>query len=212
MLQDPQLKIKEPHSIRWLSLKIAVETVFKTYPSVVVALAEIGQSNLTASGLHKYFVKEKTALLTAFMLDVHEKISIFTQQLQKENIVFSELKPLFEASIAGVKSLYSGGEHYTSMKSILDEGEGNIKGVQLSNHNAERQDLLKLMKKYIDRLCLHMSDRLTENNGNIVTDFGAILEPKLFNDDLADNAVDELEEFYGSQKVSEVGNRDFIEY
>ena len=92
------------------------------------------------------------------------------------------------------------------MKRILDEDEGKIKGVQLSNHNAERQDLLKIMTKYIDRLCVHMSNRLTENNGNIVTDFGAILEPKHFNDDLADTAVDELATFYGAQKVAEVGN------
>ena len=34
LLEDPELKIKEPYSIRWLGLKRAVEAVFKSYAAV----------------------------------------------------------------------------------------------------------------------------------------------------------------------------------
>lgn len=40
LLNDPVLRIKEPHTVTWLSIRSAV---YMCYPSVVAALCEIGE-------------------------------------------------------------------------------------------------------------------------------------------------------------------------
>lgn len=67
VLQDPSLRMKEPHAVRWLSLRNAVAAVHRSYASVVTTLSELGAEGVTtAEALFKYFHNEQTALLTAF--------------------------------------------------------------------------------------------------------------------------------------------------
>ena len=105
VFDDPLLKIKEPHHIRWLSLRNAVAAVFKTYPSVVSTLSELGMDNAVAHSLHTYFKSEKTALICAFMYDVHEILAIFSCALQKDDIIFSEVMPQLDITIASLEQL-----------------------------------------------------------------------------------------------------------
>lgn len=64
LLDEPGLMIKEQHSIKWLGLKMAVETF-----SGVKYLLCLGEVSV------------------AFMLDVHEVNGVLNVQLQKQSIV-----------------------------------------------------------------------------------------------------------------------------
>ena len=74
MLEEPELSMKEPHSIRWLGLKEAVEAVYESYASVLSTLSKFAaEKHSAAKGLYKYFCSYKVALIIAFMLDVHSE-------------------------------------------------------------------------------------------------------------------------------------------
>ena len=62
LLEEPEITIKEPHSIRWLGLKRAVEAVYESYESLLATLSKMASENSTAKGLYKYFSTYKTAL------------------------------------------------------------------------------------------------------------------------------------------------------
>ncbi len=50
ILELPQLKYAEVHSVRWLSLEKAVSAVYRTYPALCMALAHEATTNPTAKG------------------------------------------------------------------------------------------------------------------------------------------------------------------
>ena len=91
LLHEPDLFIKEPHSIRWLGLRNAVSTVFETYGSVLVTLSKfVAEKNPVAIGLLKYFCSYKAALVIAFVLDVHDELAVLSCEIQKENLLFRD--------------------------------------------------------------------------------------------------------------------------
>lgn len=105
IFEDKDLKIKEPHAVHWLSLRSAVEAVNRCYSSTVATLAKLGISNCIAKSLHKYFNNTKNALLTSFILDMHNEIAGFSCDLQKDNLIFSEVMPLLESTQAKLMEL-----------------------------------------------------------------------------------------------------------
>ena len=97
LLNEPELSVKDPHSVRCLRLKNAVEAVFESYASILATLSKFAaEKSAVANGLLKYFSSYKVVLVTAFMWDVHTELSIFSCSLQKQNLSFSEINPLLE--------------------------------------------------------------------------------------------------------------------
>ena len=60
-----------------------------------------------------------------------------------------------------------------------------------------------LMKNYIDKLKENITDRLTHQNGDIIHNLGAIYEPTVFDEELANEAINDLAKFYGTAKTVE---------
>ena len=83
LLGEPDLSVKEPYSIRWMGMKNAVEAVYYSYESVLATLSSFAsEDNAQAKGLLKYFSRDKTVLLVACLLDVHEIIGMLSLSLQ----------------------------------------------------------------------------------------------------------------------------------
>ena len=101
ILDEPDLTIKEPHSIRWLGLRNAVLAVYEGYGALLATLSSFeAEGNSEANGLVKYFSQYKIVLLVSFLLNVHEVLAILSSQLQKKSLVFSEYQPLIDATYA----------------------------------------------------------------------------------------------------------------
>lgn len=98
LLNEPEISIKEPHSIRWLGLRNAVNAVYSSYNSVCATLS-FAAENATASGLLKYFTNYTIVLLVAFMLDIHDELGILSKELQKQAIISSEVESLLDDTL-----------------------------------------------------------------------------------------------------------------
>ena len=205
VLEDPKLKIKEPHSVRWLALRNAVEAVYKCYPSIVSALGEIGDTNVVAKVLYKYFSQSKICLLVSFMLDVQTQLAVLSTEFQRRNLLFSEIKPILEANINALVAMKDGGKHYKDMVDNLTQTGGNLKGVELTGWENCQIEISNVLKTYLDSLCENLNNRISQNNGDLLTDFGMIFEPGLFDEELADIAIEDLANFFGTPKVVKSG-------
>ena len=89
------------------------------------------------------------------------------------------------------------------MKADLGE-QKSLKGVILTamNHK-ESEDLSKLVTRYIDCLVDNLKGRLASSDGDVITNFGHVLEPLIFNEELADMAIEDLATLYGQDKATQ---------
>ena len=181
VLDEPELSMKEPHSIRWLGIKEAVEAVYESYASVLSTLSKFAaEKNSAAKGLYKYFCSYKVALIIAFMLDVHSEMGILSKQFQKQNFLFSEIQPLLDGTLSKLNSMTTvDGEGLKDMKREIQvtDDEVKFKGEKLSfgvNMDTEFQNL---RQSYIKSLKSNIKHRLRKDDGDIFSDLGKVLEP-----------------------------------
>lgn len=210
---EPELTIKEPHSIRWLGLKNAVEAVYESYSSVLATLSNYAaEKNSTALGLHKYFAQYKTVVLVSFMLDIHDVLAMLCQQLQKKNLAFREIQPLMEATIAKLNFLESGaGNAEKNMRDCIElrEEEGNtaayLNGEKLKKYSENIEIELKNLKTtYISSLKKNIRHRFKNEDSEIFKDFSLLLEPvvvNVANSGESEEALEAIGLLYGSDQV-----------
>ena len=122
LLQEPDLSIKEPYSIRCLGLRNALHAV-ESYASVLATLSKFtAEKNVVAKGLYKYFCSYKVALVIVFVLDIHNELAILSCEMQKKNLLFSEVISLLEGTLSKINTLeITGGQSFTDMKSVIEK-------------------------------------------------------------------------------------------
>ena len=101
VLDQPTLKCKEAKDVRWLSHDMAIKSIIRTYPALLVSLdreaSERGEP--TARGL-LVFVKSYKFLACAYLLsDILLHLSRLSRIFQKQNIDFSLIQPCLHNAI-----------------------------------------------------------------------------------------------------------------
>ena len=122
ILNEPDLTIKEPHSIRWLGLKNAVLAVYESYGLLLATLSSFAaEGKPQAKGMFKYFCQYKTVTFVSLLLDVHEVLAKLSSELQKRNLVFCEYQPLIDVTYAQLEHLETNdGSALSAMKNCIE--------------------------------------------------------------------------------------------
>ncbi|XP_052233429.1 zinc finger protein 862-like [Dreissena polymorpha] len=218
ILKEPEIKIKEPYSISWLGLKNAVSAVFESFGSVLATLSKFAaEKNSVAKGLLKYFSSYKVALAIAFILDVHNELAVLSCELQKKNLLFSEIKPVMDATVSKLSSLEAtDGKCLTSMKTdieITDDG-AFFSGEKLKYHDNMGSEFATVRKDYIKRMKKNISDRFRKTDSDHYNDFCTLFEPQQINistQEECNEALESLSTFYGYEKTVKVIDGNLIE-
>ncbi|XP_053392615.1 zinc finger protein 862-like [Mercenaria mercenaria] len=207
LLNEPEISIKEPHSIRWLGLKRSVEVVYDCFGSLLAALSNLATENSTAKGLFKYFSTYKTALLIGLMLDIHTELGILSCNMQQQSLVFSDVFPLIEGTVGKLEYMKSheGNGLYEMRKTIdiSDDSGPSYNGEPLKNYKKEKSDsefeTVKLA--YIDSLTNNIKKRIRKDDSVVLSSLGLLLEPLSFT--ISDqNALQCITKLYYEPKVT----------
>lgn len=214
LLNEPELTIKEPHSIRWLGLLKAVEAVYWSYGSVLATLSKYAEEKQPAAhGLYKYFSEYKTVLLVGFMLDVHESIAVLSQELQKQSIVFSEVQPMMEATIGKLEFLKTkDGKRLKDIKECIimktdDSGStvASLSGEKLKKFSETAcSEFDSIRQRYVSKLIKNIQSRFKKEDSDIFKDLSLLLEPLTVNAASESDCKESLESlgsFYGQEKT-----------
>ena len=183
LLDEPNIAIKEPHSIRWLGLKKSVEVVYDCYGSLLAALSNLAIENLTAMGLFKYFSSYKTALLIGLMLDIHTELGVLSCHLQERNLIFSDVFPLIEGTIARLEYMKpTEGNGLSDMRQsieISEDSQLSFKGKKLKNYKKEGSDSEFETDKceYLTNLANNIRKSIRKDDSELLCSLGALLEP-----------------------------------
>lgn len=100
-----------------------------------------------------------------------------------------------------MEELKSGAKHFQEICGQFDTSN-SIKGLDFSRDTeSAKTQVMALMDRYINGLKEHLSDRLTQQDGDTLCNFSAAFT-------LADGAIDDLSQLYGTSKVTKVVNKD----
>ena len=119
VLNEPQLKYKEIHQIRWLSFYKALETLYLTWDSLVIFFEQEIAKGLDKDGKIKGYVKKRTeyefVATIHMMMDVMPNIMELTLVFKKKDLDCSVVTPVAEACIREITK-YRNGEETTSKR------------------------------------------------------------------------------------------------
>lgn len=106
----PEVKLKEPKNVRWLSLYEAVSAVFKSFGSIVAAVEHIAEkknylNSVKAKGLLTKMKAADFSYLLSVILDVLEPVKKLNLIFQQRNVIFSKINAMVSSCIEELENL-----------------------------------------------------------------------------------------------------------
>ena len=183
IMEEPQLKLKDPISVRWLAMENAVSTIHKCYGSIVSYLQSNDGKNtvgdVIADGLLKEVLHYKFPAFTAVLSDILCVIGQLSKQLQAENLDLTEILPQKDSALGrlnGLKEIKGQceSEFYSQISS--NGSKMYYKGIPLTHAN-EKSQIEKLKISYIDSVSQKVDSRIASDP---VLEAFSVLEPQSF--------------------------------
>ncbi|XP_070546128.1 uncharacterized protein C17orf113-like [Ptychodera flava] len=103
------LSLKQPCSVRWLSLSRAVKAIKCNWPALIMELDEDPRNNPTADGILRQIKQFSVVALTHTLSDVLPVMERLNLVFQREDVNLSVVKPVVSATIASLAELRRNG-------------------------------------------------------------------------------------------------------
>lgn len=104
VLEDPCIKYREIHSVRWLSFYNSVEAIYRTMDSLLTYLTESSAKDAVASGLKKKIANDFFISMTYHLLDILKPIMKLNLFFQKKDVDIGNVKPAVDTCIRNLKA------------------------------------------------------------------------------------------------------------
>ena len=105
VLEDPVLRVKEVHSVRWLSFFMALETVYRTIDSLITFFQSRPVSDAKAAGLKKKVGQELFLRILYGMMDWLQPIMTLSQFFQRKGVDISVVKTNVNSCLRDLESM-----------------------------------------------------------------------------------------------------------
>ena len=162
ILEEPILKIKEVHSVRWLSYFDALSTVYRSLESLLSYFAQIEQNkDPKAAGLKKKIASEKFISITYMMMDAMAPVTILSQFFQTEDIDVGLVQVKLNFCIQDLKKVKNLNSPY--LKKLNDDLKS---GFFKNEHKVTKPvfNLKTITEEFVDNLIENIENRFPEND------------------------------------------------
>ena len=175
ILDEPNLKIKEVHEVRWLSTYIAVSTVFRTLDSLLTFFTT--DTDAKSKGYAKKLIQHDFIASTYLLMDVLPVISEMCLVFQKENLDISQGKVQVDHTKSALNKLKSDEAEYSYLKQLSDEHltleQGKV--VFKNNHIVQGKRNIETIKvKFIDQILQKLDERFPDDDSNVIYAFSIL--------------------------------------
>ena len=86
LLEEPSLRYREVHQVRWLSFYEALDAVYRTLDSLITYLTSVSNSDPAAAGIKKRVGQELFISITYSMMDILQPIMKLCLVFQKQDL------------------------------------------------------------------------------------------------------------------------------
>ena len=178
ILDEPQLKVKECHEIRWLSFYEAVQTVYRIWLSLVQCFGAEEDKKALSKRLTDY----RFVFCLHLLMDILPSLALMSLVLQKTDVDISSVRPALNGVIDTIKGAKAGSGHsksyyqreFKEKKVVSKDKDGKVKsitfkGVKLGiGHSKEVNDI---RTKFCDDLLSNIQSRFPRDSLDIATSF-----------------------------------------
>ena len=227
ILNDPQLKIKECHQIRWLAFMEAVRTVLECWKSIREYFRKTKDENKKDSKaleFYKTFSEYKFVAVLYMLMDILPSVSTFSMVLQKRDLDVSSVFPALKGLEDDIQKAKEGNGQYqkkflTMLDVKRDKESKKILTVsfkdQLLNFEKDMRkitdELKEIRTQFCDQLLANLKTRFPTDKRDMTCAFGALAmrtlpflkveERKTFGDDKLETILNH----FGNDKLNEKG-------
>lgn len=168
VLDEPILRCREVHAIRWLSFFLALETVYRTLDSLITLFETNSATNAKANGLKKKVGQELFIKLTYCLLDWLQPIMRLGQYFQKQDIDLSVAKVNVDFAIKDMEKMRDADTStdcpllFYTQKLDHDLHDGIFKGHRVAKNAAHFENVkTQFLQNMIDNLKARFPDSET---------------------------------------------------
>ena len=127
LLQQPQLKYVDVHSVRWLSMESAVCILYRTYAALYNTLSDIGSNgDVVAKSLFNDISQFKFIALTHLLMDILPFLGRLSKVFQSDSLDFSKIAPMVESTCKSLRDLIEcEGVFVDKLNEFVEKSENN---------------------------------------------------------------------------------------
>ena len=172
--------LKEPCSVRWLSLSKAVESVFENWHTLILSLGEeAAHGNSVLDGLLRQIKCYKFIAIMHMMKDVLPVMDRLSKSFQVENIALATVKPRVTGAKLQLAALRDKlGEAEEQFGQEFSRGR-SYKGQTLTYSNQTNIDAYKDIRiAFLQDLISNLENQFPENDLDVLSAFATVFEVK----------------------------------
>ena len=171
--------VKQPCSVRWLSMGRAVKSIKEMLPALVYEIEEeaADRNNTTAINIQKKMKTYSFIAMTYVLSDILQLMDKLVTIFQKDNISLGIIQQVVNSTIESLKELRENPGH--EEQHFLENCEnGEFRGIKMlysdprsvTSHEKSRDG-------FIDELCISLKKRFPDDSMSVLTCLDKLLNP-----------------------------------
>ncbi|XP_078587207.1 zinc finger protein 862-like [Branchiostoma floridae x Branchiostoma japonicum] len=177
ILQELELKLKQPKDVRWLSHDAATDALYKSLPSVLVHLnQEMNKGVAAANGLWSWLRTYKTIATLYLLCDVLPHMSALSKCFQQKRLDLTEIHNTVDRKKDVVRKARDQPLEELRLSKLDEElgPGGRLDGLDILVSERDRQEFSSVRRQFIDNLLENLEERFPQTE--LLSAFG-VLDP-----------------------------------
>ena len=179
ILDDPQVKMKQCHEIRWIACYEAVHSIYKTWTSLVTFFKKHPSDKNFLEKLTNF--KFLTTLY--MMMDILPSVAQMSMSLQKQDVDVATVTPVLQGLKDKIKLAEKGDAFYqkefqVKLEKIKDDDgktkEVKFKGQKLVYEKTYGKDVKTIRKDFCANLIRNIDERFPKDDISVAMAFGVL--------------------------------------
>ncbi len=176
---DDYVSLKEPCSVRWLSLSRAVDGIKSNWPALIMELDEevSARANATARGLLQEMKTYHFIYITYMLTDVLGIMNRLNLTFQREDVHIGTIQPMVNSTINLLRDmLRTPGEAVQEFQREFDVQQGIFQGMQLTYADPGSIEAAeRATRNFIDALIDNLQQRFPEDAITLIQHLDTLL-------------------------------------
>ncbi|XP_077988181.1 zinc finger protein 862-like [Glandiceps talaboti] len=202
ILNDPCLKYKEVHEVRWFSFYSALETIYRTYGSLVTYFEAQTEKLPTAKGLAKTMRQYEFVATTHLLMDVIPILTHLSMVFQASDIDIAIVQASLQTTTTQLEGLATDNGKFLSDLEKMKETDNKyvVSGHYIKTTPNAVKRFANIRRDFIQNILDNLSERFPRQSTELINAFAVLaMRPLSF------LSKDELTE-YGNQEIGVLVN------
>ena len=175
VLDSPQIKIKEVHSVRWFSFYNALDAIFRSWAPLATLLEQEATKDAKAKGYFKILTTSQFILISHILMDIIPIVTHLNVLFQKQNLDLSVVDPAVKSVREELKRLkVEQGKFELDAVTALQDKATHFKDIKITDNAKLRESAFSTKIRFIDNILENLDTRFPDDVQSLVSAFSVL--------------------------------------